>query len=666
MHLAGIKDVVTLLPRRTGAENAASPSPEEAPEDQGSGGNFRRLRSWRIPLYAVLLIGFVGLVTASGGGVLWLSLASAERSTAALLRERAELTIQNVVGHMKLHLDQPREQASSLAQLIAGDIMASVPASLGLGTVPRLRDAMLASMTGVPQVRALAFLTMDGRSALWFERDDASMRIAVSERPQAPELRSVVEETRVSEGPYWGKVIWSSRLQRPFLNLRTPVRRDDGTGSIEAIGVLVSFVALSDLSHMLAEGRYGEGDNTFILVGRDAVLAHPNLMRALPPLSAAHPIPALDEVDDPVLAGLWSGRTTDGRLLDRVFGDALGHLARISGVDYVFLYRELADFGETPWIIGRHFRLADIDAELRRIATTAFWGLFILIGVALLALLLARLLGRPVLLLAQSATRVAKLELRELEPLPRSGIREFDAATTAFNSMTLALRWFESYVPKTLVRTLMEAGHGTQPPSEERSVTVLFTDIEGFSGLAERLAAADAADLLNHHFGQLVGCIEAESGIVDKYIGDSVMAFWGAPSRHEDDADRACRAALAIADAVDRDNAERRRAGLTPLRVRVGIHTGPAIVGNIGAPGRVNYTAIGDTVNVARRIEEIAASLAIPGEDVTLVVSAATAQRVRSQIPFDELGTSEVRGRRGSVALHRLRRPPVGEPLHEP
>src|SRR5690606_6211769 len=109
-------------------------------------------------------------------------------------------------------------------------------------------------------------------------------------------------------------------------------------------------------------------------------------------------------------------------------------------------------------------------------------------------------------------------------------------------------------------------------------VTVMFTDIVGFTTMAETMPAQEVANVLNSHFTLVVDCIEAHGGIVDKYMGDAVMAFWGAPDGDPDHAALACAAALDIMAAVCRDADERRQAGLPPIRVRVGIHSGRVVV----------------------------------------------------------------------------------------
>ena len=154
--------------------------------------------------------------------------------------------------------------------------------------------------------------------------------------------------------------------------------------------------------------------------------------------------------------------------------------------------------------------------------------------------------------------------------------------------------------------------------SRQIEVTVLFTDIVGFSRLAEQLDAAHAASLLNQHFELLAGCVGETDGTVDKFLGDGMMAFWGAPVPQPDHAARAVRAALLIRDrlrAID---------GFPPLRLRLGLHTGPALVGNIGARDRLNYTLVGDTVNVTQRLEQLGKEIA-PDDTIVILASAATA-----------------------------------------
>ena len=141
-------------------------------------------------------------------------------------------------------------------------------------------------------------------------------------------------------------------------------------------------------------------------------------------------------------------------------------------------------------------------------------------------------------------------------------------------------------MPKALVSRLLHQSQDSGLAAEEREVTVMFTDIVGFSRIAMRHAPGRLATFLNRHFGLIGQHVEAEQGTIDKYIGDSVMAFWGAPSDDPDHALHAVRAALAIGQALATDNKRRAKKSLKPVRIRIGLHSGPAIVGNVGAPGR--------------------------------------------------------------------------------
>ena len=207
---------------------------------------------------------------------------------------------------------------------------------------------------------------------------------------------------------------------------------------------------------------------------------------------------------------------------------------------------------------------------------------------------------------------------------------------------------------RSLVRRLMRQGEGALDRSEQRQVTVLFTDIVGFTDASEQMEAEAAAGLLNAHFADVGTCIEDEGGAIDKYIGDGVMAFWGAPDEQPEHAAHACRAALAIRRAVEAANrhAAKEKVGL-PLALRIGIHTGLVIVGNIGAPQRMNYTIVGDSVNIAHRLEELGHDLDDKNSAVTILISRATHDAAGIE-ESENLGSQGIRGRRGALAVYRI------------
>jgi class 3 adenylate cyclase len=274
-----------------------------------------------------------------------------------------------------------------------------------------------------------------------------------------------------------------------------------------------------------------------------------------------------------------------------------------------------------------------------------------LVMAIVLAFVFSRTLSRPLRRVARMAGDIGRFEL-DVDPLPTSWLAEVDQTDRAMNTMVSSLRWFTRYVPREVVRRLMtdpEAGK-----AEERELTILFTDIAGFTEMSEAMTPLQIADFTNHHLSIVTACIQKEGGVVDKFIGDAVMAFFGAPEPLTDHGIRGCRAALAIRRAIEADNATRRKMGLPPVRVRVGVHMGSAIVGNIGSEDRVNYSIIGDAVNVAARLESQGKEYGDLTQEVSILASedALTAAGMTSDAI--EVGTVQLRGRIQAMRVYRL------------
>ena len=324
--------------------------------------------------------------------------------------------------------------------------------------------------------------------------------------------------------------------------------------------------------------------------------------------------------------------------------------------DTIIITRETTKFGPALWTLGLKLERAIVGQEVDRLIKTTFVGVGILLLAILLGFLFARRLNKQIGQLVRAAGSLTELEIADAPRVPDSRIRELSEAARAFNRMTAALRLFEIYVPKQLVLRMMH-GNETTESIEERVLTVMFTDIRGFSTIAEHMDAPEIAALLNEHFDMLAEPIEAEGGTVDKYIGDAIMAFWGAPEHLPDHAARALRAAAEIQRRVRADNARRSAAGQPEIAIRVGIHTGPVVVGNIGSRNRINYTSVGDAVSIASRIDSLAKEVA-QDETCIVLVSGKTRDRAtahaNSEYALAPLGAHEIRGREGTVEIFRL------------
>jgi adenylate cyclase len=169
--------------------------------------------------------------------------------------------------------------------------------------------------------------------------------------------------------------------------------------------------------------------------------------------------------------------------------------------------------------------------------------------------------------------------------------------------MKETLGTFGRYVPRELVRRILASGLAPEIGGRRQEITLLFTDIERFSALAETIDPEELMLRTSRYFNEVSRAISAHSGVIDKYIGDAVMALWNAPMDDADHVTHACRAALACRSNLQAFNRTLADQGLPPINTRIGVHTGEAIVGNVGSDERINYTAVGANVNLASRIE---------------------------------------------------------------
>jgi adenylate cyclase len=211
------------------------------------------------------------------------------------------------------------------------------------------------------------------------------------------------------------------------------------------------------------------------------------------------------------------------------------------------------------------------------------------------------------------------------------------------------VRLLGAYVPPELARQMLDDPHRCRLEAASRHLTVMFCDIRGFTRLAESLEPAALQAFLQRVFSRLTEVVRQHGGTIDKYIGDCVMAFWGAPGEVPDHAQRAVAASLALTHALQALNAEHRLLGLPEVEVGIGVNTGLMCVGDMGSPQRSAYTVVGDAVNLAARLERLSARYG-----VTVVAGEATC-READDVVWQELDKVRVKGKARAVAIYTPR-----------
>lgn len=314
---------------------------------------------------------------------------------------------------------------------------------------------------------------------------------------------------------------------------------------------------------------------------------------------------------------------------------------------YVTLARPISSDRSVFVVLQRSLaeQLAPFEA-LRRVLVTIFvLGLSVLV---LGVLAISRKVTSPVRQLVAGAQRIEAGDYQQTVDIPLHD--EIGQLAQAFNGMAKGL------AEKEKVRNLLGKvvspqvasellSRGVELGGEEREVTVLFSDLRGFTSLCEGQSPKQILGLLNEYFSAITEVIEANGGVVDKFIGDAVMALFGAPVAQPDSAERAIRTALGMQRALEKVNESFMARGLPPLAIGIGINTGKVVAGNMGSQSRLNYTVIGDGVNLASRLESITKDYA-----ATIIVSEATAHAA-SSLAYRELGMVQVKGRQEPVRI---------------
>lgn len=473
---------------------------------------------------------------------------------------------------------------------------------------------------GAPEVRTITKTTVDLQGTVLDQTVESDPAFRITERPWFTEARDSAD------------TVWSDpyvfEASRPILGIT--VSRAAHTVDGQFAGVFGADVDLASLSAFLGELRLGETGMALVVDSDRRAVAFPGYSAWHGANPDATALPQVGEVGLP-----WVRPALES------IDPKVGHTLHVSS-DIAWLVRAtpMVHIPGKTWFVVVAAPVEEFVGPLWETHRRILLGSLLALLLGMLAVNgISRRISRPIVELARQTQQVKDFELAP-GPAIRSRISEVQLLSDAVEAMKVGLSAFLRYVPEKLVRQVVESGEEVRVGGREVELTLFFSDVQGFTTISENMDPDSLTSVLSEYLEVVTGSLQEFGGTVDKYIGDGVMAFWGAPLEDPDHALNACRAALLCQERLDALNARWAEQGRPPLHTRIGIHTGRAVVGNVGTSDRLNYTAMGDAVNTAARLEGANKQFG-----TRIMISDATRQQLGDGFELRPLGDVELKGK---------------------
>ena len=329
----------------------------------------------------------------------------------------------------------------------------------------------------------------------------------------------------------------------------------------------------------------------------------------------------------------------------------LHFLFESSDIPYIGVFSPFPEEVRWKWMVGILIPEDDFLGPVKEnvyIISGVTGGILILS--LILSFWLASRISKPLALLSKQTEKIREFRMDDEEMVLKTPFEELIQMEQAFGNMKSGLRSFKKFVPAKLVRYLIQSGEEAKLGGENRNLTVYFSDIADFTSISEHLSPEELVQALGEYLSEMSDIILKNDGTVDKYIGDAIMAFWGAPQNVENHAYLACISALQNQKRLAELRYTRWNKEAKPLfESRIGINTGQLIVGNMGSEKRLNYTVIGDTVNLASRLEALNKYYG-----TSIMCSEGTYQLIHKHIATRKLDLVAVKGKTEAIGIYEI------------
>lgn len=452
-----------------------------------------------------------------------------------------------------------------------------------------------------------------------------------------PRLRPWYQDAKNQAKTTWSEAYLFFSANQPTLGitLATPLLID---GKLK--GVFGMDVSLATISDFLAQQEIGHSGVSFVVNQKGELIAFPGLSDIFKKQVNNSQLINIDHLNQPKIQAAYH-QFKQANLNSFVYA--------FSGKKILGSFNPLSDIGKTNWYIGIVVDADDFVGDVKKAAVVAvlFSFVVLLIGVILI-LIISKKIAASFNKLVKQTNEIKNFNLQEPSPI-RSKIKEVAELSGAVSSMRNGLRAFKQYVPANLVRKLIQEGQVATIGGQEKKISIMFTDIANFTNISEQLMPEELMNRICIYFDELAAIITHYDGTIDKFIGDAVMAFWGAPITDEDQQLHACRAALDCSKRITDLNNRWEQEKFPRFSTRIGLHYGKAIVGNVGSKERLNYTALGDAINIANRLEAVNK---IYGTHI--IVSEQMIENVKDQFHYRFLDYITVKGKSNFLKIYEL------------
>ena len=424
----------------------------------------------------------------------------------------------------------------------------------------------------------------------------------------------------------------------PIISLRIPIFR-----GVEFLGCASANITVDVLSRFLDRNRASARSTTFVADRNNGkIIAFPDKQKGVRIENGKLKIATLADIDDPDVREAHRQRVRTGN-------DRFVFQSPTNGEDLIAAFASFpSGFGQ-PWQV---VTLTPIDDFVGTLKATNRLMMVIIIGLTMVELFFiyfaASRLSRPVENVSRQLQAIESLNF-DTPARPPSNIQEIAKLESAASLLRTSLKSFSSFVPLDVVRQLIKSGIPLTLGVEPRFLTVFFSDLENFSSHSETLAPDDLLVQISTYLEEVSSAISVEGGTVDKFIGDGVMAFWNAPVQRPDHVLRACAAAVRAARRMERVNNAWQAEGRPRIHLRVGLNCANVLVGNIGSSRRLSYTALGDGVNVAARLEGINKLFG-----TTICISDSIYDHAQADILARPIKRVQVKGRKTEFMIYEL------------